>query len=288
MKKFGALDNKVTVSSKVVFEVDRGFTPKNNAGKFIDSLIQLCSNPPEYLHPRDAARYLFLLPLLKASTPYCLKKPVADSTIGELCDSRSALEIWIKSYYQPAHRGEVHPLLPHFALDAAEFLLACANGHSDFVKVGDEFRSWSVKAMVRDLALVHGDFGHFGMEFKRGFSTSCSHRSKGVVPLGASIKWRTWSRETQKEGEQELLPGDGFQFYITRCFLSDGWTDYVHADVCKETKASSLDMRKDFEFHGKLSAAGYSDVNSSIPGRWIVASTNFKGDEILPLPWEKE
>jgi hypothetical protein len=55
----------------------------------LDALIQLCTQPPEYLHPQDAVRYLYLLPLLRAfgALNYMTKKTemVAKGTVADLC-----------------------------------------------------------------------------------------------------------------------------------------------------------------------------------------------------------
>jgi len=50
---------KVWVNKETVFTVHpKTFSPGSNAGEFLDALIRLCAEPPEYLHPQDAVRYL--------------------------------------------------------------------------------------------------------------------------------------------------------------------------------------------------------------------------------------
>ena len=59
---------KLRVRKETVFAVHPHFSPESNAGRFLDTLIRLCADPPEYLHPQDAVRYLYLLPPLRAFT----------------------------------------------------------------------------------------------------------------------------------------------------------------------------------------------------------------------------
>jgi len=47
--------------------------------------------------------------------------------LKELC-CRGALEQWVGGYYG-GNATAAHPLLPHFALDAAQFVLAHAYGN---------------------------------------------------------------------------------------------------------------------------------------------------------------
>jgi hypothetical protein len=275
---------------EMVISCDGKFTPESNAGDFIDTLIQLCSDPPEYLHPRDAARYLYLLPLLRAATFYDSDisgyRNVADASIMDLCRFHGGLFWWVISFYRGREPVEAHPLMPHFALDAAEFVLAHAHGSYHMPNWKNPTSGWRLKAMVPDLKEGREVFDR---SFKADFTNnSGSGRSKGVVPEGGFIsgdlQWAKFS----------ILPGDEFYFRISRCFLSEGWNDYTH--VTCEDALRPFDLREDFNVYGELSVPEqmplpegeeirFQKFNAEIPARWITHGREFKG-EWLPLPWE--
>ncbi len=178
---------QVWVRKETVFSVHPNFSPESNAGEFLDALIQLCADPPEYLHPQDAVQYLYLLPLLKAFTGQLrpskamktTTKVVADITIEELC-CWDVMENWIHSYYG---RGavEAHPLLPHFALDAKQLILAHAYGP----RHRRRYNGLEVEAMVKP-ELKERYNGHdlsLDRQFRSEFTReNRGARAKGIVP----------------------------------------------------------------------------------------------------------
>jgi hypothetical protein len=279
-----------------VFNVrGRPFTSDSNAGTFLDSLIALCADPPEYLHPRDAERYLYLLPILRGSTFHDSPKSgavenVADGTIADLCRFGGALEDWVTSYYARRTPVVAHTLMPHFALDAAELVLAHAYGNR-FCQ-GD----WYLQAMVPDLK----ENGFLSPQFKADFTRATGYvYAKGIVPEDASILRRTY-----QETLSYFMPGDEFCFRIERCHLSEGFYDN-EVFSCEETKPRPYDLRDNFKFFGSLLVsvkAGRGEIRtededgiheyglfqSLMPARWITHGKKDEAGRFEPTPWKTE
>jgi hypothetical protein len=277
---------KVRVDKQTVFSVSHGFKPDSNAGDFLDALIGLCAEPPEYLHPPDAVRYLYLLPLLKAffthnySRPNLRSRLVANLTIEELC-CWDVLEQWVRSYYG---RGttEAHPLLPHFALDAKQFILAHALGRSHIMReIRNEYIIYSVEPMVKP-ELNQQWMNYDDKSFRSDFTRENGGRwAKGIVPEGGRIK------SLYSGKPNYAAPGAVFYFRIDRCHLSEGWNDH-HIAACEKTPRA-FDLMDEFVFSGEIKGTPRDIPTCDMPARWFTHGRTYDIDkrehEWVPLPW---
>jgi hypothetical protein len=275
---------KVTASKTTVFDLSRRFKHDSNAGEFLDALIGLCAEPPEYLHPQDAVRYLYLLPLLKGFFNSIFTRPdlrgrlVANLTIEELCQW-DVLQHWVHTYYG---RGavEAHPLLAHFALDAAQFVMAHAYGRRQILReIGGEYHIYSVEPMVKELKEPMYSLTVTDKNFRREFTMENGWawaRARGVVPEGGRIKSLYVGRPDY------AAPGAVFFFRIARCHLSESWND-CHVAAGEETPRA-FDLMDEFQFSGEIKGTPSSIETRNVPARWLTHGRKDQ-QEWVPLPW---
>jgi hypothetical protein len=93
--------------------------------------------------------------------------------------------------------------MPHYALDAALFVLAHAYGHNGYRDNG----SYKVEAMVKPELEERRSYGSFETPaFKAEFTRGTRRRVKGIVPEGGRIR-------SLYSGEPDFAaPGDEFPF----------------------------------------------------------------------------
>ncbi len=288
-RKRGA--TRLWVSKGVRFEVhdNADFRLKSNAGHFLDYLLQLCKTPPEYVHPQDASRYEILLRLLKRFEfpdfenflPGKVRNLiVGNTTIDRMC--RVALLQWVKNYLRSSN--DVYPLMAHYALDAAMFVLKHVRGHIGYGQGNEIFR---VKGMVKDAETLQNFEPLETRSFKRDFTLNAGGViAKGTVPEGANISSQTYKEPSYKEG-------DSFWFRVERCHLSSGIEDhYVYTTA--ESPERNYDINEEFKFFGHLLIPHHPgeiqpkgwrrEIPTFVPARWF--SHAFRENSLVRLPWE--
>lgn len=273
--------NPMFVRSETKFTPSRRFRPSSPASLFIDALIALCKGNPPYVRPEDSLRHQTLLPQLAnfecteewdEGFPTC---KVGNISIARIED---ALEQWVRSYLRRAYKGEVHRMMPHFALDTAEFVRKHLQGY--YSHGGSEMPPFSIGPMMEGGS--HKTI--FKPYFKRDF-TCCSRASvKGVVPEGAEIKM-LWHPSLNS---QTLAPGGSFLFLAERCHLSTSWSENVHAEAAEPVR---MDISEEFMLYGTLWMPTSNDesqqVGAYISPRWFTHVRDSMRDVWLPITWEK-
>lgn len=283
---------------------------ESKAGMFLDSLIELCKENPEYLHPQDALRYRFLLSMLKQFVfkPWnredCVS--VANATIQQM--RKQGLQSWVASYVRvdsPVYKDvprEPYGLMPHYVLDAALFVLKHLHGFFGGFssRWSNESRSFRIEPMV---ANAPEDFRLFeSPSFKSDFTRNVpAIFTRGLVPQGASIRVWRYGNGNQRRTTALYQSGDSFWFSVSRCHLSSGVYDYSDAEV--EYNQPEYDISEDFVLYGNILEeltvrAGYlqglGEHPAFIPGRWLKHSFRTLGrrhsgeDSIEPetAPWD--
>lgn len=306
LKRIAPQTPRVWVTKQLHFSPHGGhFSLESKADAFLDVLIELCKEPPEYLHSQDARRYVFLLSMMKqfGCRDWDGKELVqmSDPTIRDLCGR--GLDIWVGSYVHPdspafidIHR-EPYGLMPHYVLDAARFVLKHVYGYFGGIS-SNENRHFRIEPMVKNAPDEFRQFesSSFKSEFTRNVPLIWA---KGLVPENACI--RIQQRHHCEEPTGFYQAGDSFWLNVSRCHLSIGFQDYSAANV--EYKPPEYDISEDFVLYGNLIEGlmvedGHLQAQDEypifIPARWLThgfpsSSRPSNDDSLEPqaAPWDK-
>jgi hypothetical protein len=194
------------------------------------------------------------------------------------------IEAWVDSFL---HKNSEHPLMPHYVLDAAQFILFHVEGYYAYPD-GDKREHFRLEPMVSYTDSLGPDV--FGKRFKAEFTrAACCVYTKGKVPAGAHITSPAPHFSIYKSGDE-------FCFRVERCHLSTGFADFLHASC--EAEEQRFDLMKEFKFWGSLlfhndahevcrpvTVPGDVELRTFVPARWITHAFN-RNQLLQPTPWE--
>jgi hypothetical protein len=216
--------------------------------------------------------------LREHSLPYSFADFAAGTRGGSLPIRRlrPLAESWVQSYFKSGST-----LMPHYALDAVEFLEGMACGYYE--------GTWQTDPLVKDEL----NLDLFDASFKRDFTGRMATLVQATVPEGLSL-WahNGWSgKHTLFHAEEKFL------FRVRRCHLSDAWGgETMHVHVEPEEVLPPYDVAERFELSGHVLSPGYGNqLTFSLPHHWItgeVVAADREGkaldvNTIHPLPtWE--
>ena len=215
--------NKVVVFS---FSKSRDLKMDDSIDDLLDQIVGVCKAGPEFLRPEDAKRYIFFLKELRnwPAPAYPIKwsmgeeyrpKGPDEPTVrtGEHTIEKLALILpcWVMSYCLSPNN-----LMPHFALDTAEFIGSMLGAHR-----GVEPVEWRTEPLI----FPHGIGAiRFSKSFKRDFTMRTRLVVRAVVPKSVNIvrKYRELIEGASSLVSEVRIPaGTEFDLKVLRCHLSD-------------------------------------------------------------------
>jgi hypothetical protein len=261
-------------------------TIKDPLDLFLDCLIALCRSEPEYLRAQDAARYIAFMQDLKQfwTRDYWAGRSAVAAGMP-IKDLKQILPDWIRSYFS----DDISGLMPHYALDTAEFIQAMTHGYSV-----DGPERWEI-APVFGPAFQRLDItGGMDRTFKRDFTRRISLRVQAVVPQNVTV-----SRHLCLEGGMQhpvvLGSGETFQFGVERCHLvEDRGAGRTHFVVSPDPALPRFHLRTGFEFAGHMFSDDSHTHAFSLPVHWVTHEVRRKEGtrdewELFPAPrWPAE
>jgi hypothetical protein len=268
--------------------------PDDAIDQLIARLIVICRRGADFLEARDSKRYVYFLRDLSAfKIPSYLRTWITGSRstvrtgILPINELRHVIGHWVMSYF-----GDANPLMPHFALNTAEFIHRMMRGCREEGPDG-----------LRIEPVVEGTFEerlHFDLEFQREFRRKFNPTTRVVVPSNAEF---VWSRKLdgQSVAVDYLPSGSVFAFDVTECYLSDTLTDTPQIVIRGEQCNPKPDICRDFQLHGAIRPLSssptifgqYLEQRGSgqfvkVPFRWVtdvvVLNPNGKTAALLPMP----
>lgn len=263
--------------------------------QLVTRLIAICRSGADFLQAEDANRYVYLLHNLSAfKIPAFLrtwmngKRSTVRTGLLPIHDLRHIIGHWIMSYF-----GDTNPLMPHFALNAAEFIQRMMRGCWE--ESPDGLRIESI--MEATFEAQHLDFdGEFQREFRRRFNPT----TRGVVPRNAEFIWLR-KADGQSVSPDYLPPGSVFAFDVTECHLSGTISSPAQITIKNQHGNLTPDICRDFQLHGVIRPLTSSPTifgqfleqrgsgqSVRLPFRWItdvvVLNPIGKTASFLPVP----
>jgi hypothetical protein len=253
---------------------------------FLDCLIALCRSEPEYLRARDAARYIAFMQDLKQfwTRDYWAGRSAVAAGMPTK-DLKQILPDWIRSYFS----DDISGLMPHYALDTAEFIQAMTHGYSE-----DGPERWGITPVFGPAFQRLDITGGMDRTFKRDFTRRISLRVQAVVPQNVTV-----SQHLYLEGDMQhpvvLGSGDTFQFAVERCHLSEDWGGGgSHFDVSPDPALPPFHLSTGFALAGQIISEDSNTQNFLLPAHWVSHEIRLKEGtwdewELIPAPrWPTE
>jgi hypothetical protein len=266
--------------------------PDDDIDQLIGRLIAICKTGADFLKAEDANRYVHFLRNLSAfRMPTYLQNATgirSTARTGKLPirDLRHVIEPWVMSYF-----SDRKPLMPHFALDSAEFIRRMMRG------------CWEESADgLRIEPVMDGTYeehSNFDLEFQREFRRKLNPTTRGVIPRNAEFVWLL--RANGQSIAPDYLPaGSVFAFDVTECHLAETLTEMPRIAMRDEQGNSRPDICRDFQLHGVVRPLSSSPTLFGqfleqkgsgqfvrLPFRWItdavVLNPNGKSASLLPI-----
>jgi hypothetical protein len=267
--------------------------PDGDIDQLIGRLIAICNTGADFLKAEDANRYVrFLRNLSAFRMPTYLQRSIggirSTARTGKLPirDLGYVIEPWVMSYF-----SDTNPLMPHFALDSAEFIRrmmrGCWEESSDGLRIEPVMDG------------TYEEHSNFGLEFQREFRRKYNPTTRGVVPRNAEFVWLL--RANGQSISPDYLPaGSVFAFDVTECHLSETLTEMPRIEMRDEQGNSRPDICRDFQLHGVIRPLSSSPTLFGqfleqkgsgqfvrLPFRWItdavVLNPNGQSASLLPI-----
>lgn len=265
--------------------------------RLIVRLVDICRSGPDFLEQEDAERYVYFLRRLSAfEIPGYLrtwgKGRQSAIRIGKLPirDLRHVIGHWVMSHFSRTS----HPIMPHLALNTAEFIIymmrGCREDRSDGLRV-ESVMDYTFEAHPQ-----------LDDEFQRAFRRNLNPNPtfRGVVPYNAKFIWLR-KADGQSVPPDYLPPGSVFAFDVTECHLSDSLVDAARILIGDEQSKPTPDICRDFHLHGLIRPLMNSPTVIGqfleqkgagqfikLPFRWITAAVvldpNVKRATVFSLP----
>ena len=280
----------IRISKWVVYELGtRSLTGDDRIDDLVEIVIEVCEANPEFLDPVDAKRHAFFLRAIGGFKPpdwpiYRLGRKDGEPvpTAGELPIKMlpGLLEFWVLSYFAHSH------LLPHFALDTADFLLGIAVGVRP-----REPHAWRIEPLVAK----DPPYSNFNRNFKRVFTQRGSGLILiGTVPEGFNVIEDRYDSQLRLQNAVRVASETQFAFKVERCHLSGAWQDCCRIRIEPEFKTGVLGFRFigniwplcDMNQGRNWDERGYFEI----PHEWITHEVRGNHENkwtLIPLPtWE--
>lgn len=286
------------ITKCIVYDLDTSqLTADDRINDLLKILIEVCDANPEFLDPIDAKRHAFLLRALGCFKPPDFLQYRWGREAGDPVPTAAELKIkalpvlldhWVLSFFEQSQ------LVPHYALDTAEFLVAVAQGVSRW-----EPHRWRIDPLVAN----NPPYANFDRSFKAAFTRSCGGSVLvGTMPDGFNVLSNYYDRsQGRRQDVVEVASGTQFAFKIKRCHLSEPWDDY-RCCMRIQPEFKFVTLGDEFQFIGNIrpfsncangidqgwdwDVRGYLEV----PHQWITHEVSVDHERnwtLIPLPtWD--